>query len=64
MPAQSSKRAVCRIEKVWGYPKTENNDGPIEFAFACRCGKGGIGFKDEGSARAAASRHFDAGRPS
>ena len=64
MHAPPSKRSarVCRLERVWGYPKTEDNNGPTEFAWACRCGKVGIGFKDAEKARAAAARHFDAGQ--
>ena len=60
-----SKRAfkACAITNVWPYPATDDNAGPVEYAFACRCGKVGTRFKSDEEARAAAARHFDAGQP-
>ena len=65
MRAPPSKRPsrVCRIERVWSYPSTEDNAGPVKWAWACRCGKTGINLADEEKARASATQHFDAGQP-
>ncbi len=56
---QSKRRskAVHRV-RVWGYPRTEDNDGPIDWTWACRCGARGQGMEED-VARAAASDHLE-----
>jgi hypothetical protein len=51
------------IEKVWGYPATEDNAGHVHWAWSCRCGKHGDSYPDQPAARAAAVAHFDARAP-
>ena len=50
-------KAVHRV-KVWGYPKTADNDGPIDWAWACRCGAHSDSM-DEQTARDAATDHLE-----
>lgn len=64
----SKKRfRACAIVKVWGYPSPdafdEEDEVPIHWAWACRCGKHDVAYGSEDQARAAATKHFDAGQP-
>lgn len=52
------KRQPCEIRKVWAYPHTEDNAGPVRWAWSCKCGRHGDSLKSEPEARAAAMKHF------
>jgi hypothetical protein len=54
----SKKPPACAISRVWGYPATEDNAGPIHWAWRCRCGKGGDSYETEAAAYKAAAEHW------
>lgn len=51
------KRVVRHDLRVWGYPATSDNAGPIHFAWACSCGAHGHGLKDQLAAQTKAEQH-------
>ena len=63
MMAKKNRRskAVHRT-RVWGYPRTDDNEGPIDWAWACRCGVRADGMEED-VARGAASDHLEDNRP-
>ena len=54
---RARRKIRCHIT-IWGYPTTDDNDGPIDWAWSCNCGTGNHGFNESG-ARAAAADHLD-----